>query len=108
MKLGWRFVEGKLLVLQLVVILGFAGLALWIWYQNTYLYRLATSKPYHYTGIGFALLFILVAEAYNLVFVLSQVLLLYRRRKGKRGWPGTTWVVFLLSTLSIWLAVSAA
>ena len=105
MKLVWRFVEGRLLLLQVAVMLGFAALGIWLWYRVIYLYVPAAGEPPRcLTGLGGMLFMIVLAEVYSFFFALWQWVLLRRRWDRSTGWVGTSWLLLLLSLVPIWLA----
>jgi hypothetical protein len=106
-KLVCQFVEGRLLLLQVAVMLGFAALGFWLWYRVVYLYVPAVGEPPRcLTGLGGVLFMILLAEVYGFFFVLWQWVLLRRRWEGITGWVGTPWLLLLLALLPVWLALT--
>lgn len=107
MKLVWQFVEGRLLLLQVAIMLGFAVLGFWLWCSTVCLYATTDSEsPRCLTGLGGVLLMILLAEMYYSFLALWQWMLLRRRRQGSVGWAGTSWILLFLGLVPVWLAWS--
>ena len=105
MKLVWQFVEGRLLLVQVAVMLAFAILGLWLWYRTIYLYVPAVGEPPRcITGVGTVLLLGMLAEVYYFFFALWQWVLLRRRWEGIARWVGIPWAILLLSLAPVWLA----
>jgi hypothetical protein len=106
-KLVWQFVEGRLLLLQVAVMLGFADLGFWLWCRVVYLYVPAAGEPPRcLTGLGGVLFMIVLAEVYSFFFALWQWVLLRRRWEGIAGWAGIPWLLLLLALLPVWLALT--
>ena len=107
MRLVWQFVEGRLLLLQVAVMLVFVALGLRLWYRTVHLYVPAAGEPPRcLTGLGGVLFIILLAEVYCFFLALWQWVLLQRRWEGIRGWVSTPWLLLLLSLLPAWLALT--
>ncbi|MBF9143891.1 hypothetical protein [Hymenobacter properus] len=82
----WRYVEGQLLIGQLLILLGFAWLAARIYYSAFYSYVPAKNEQWRCaTGETIALLFTVLTTCYVLLLCLWQFGLMKRRLFGKHA-----------------------
>lgn len=104
----WQYFEGRLLLVQALILGGFLLLAAWVYYVGFYSHVHSPDQLNRcITGEAAALLGNLMMAGYSGLCCLWQLALVIRRRRGK---PSSVWglVVFIGALLPICLLIVLA